>query len=281
MRDLIDKETGEIFNDVIYIKTKESNLKNKDIRSSLKLDRHYNNFIFMNYVASSKLLLEDVNLTQSEITRTIFISSFIGKNNKLMITERTCADKNKLKKELNIANTQFKILYKKLISNNILIEKSDGIYFNNKYAFCGNIALNTERKHETDIIRIYKENIRNVYKQVDSSGHKQLSIFFLLIPFISFEYNIICFNPLESDRSKVVPIMIDELSKQLGYNEKRFKNIINELSKLKDIQDRPIIKQVINIIDGKKRISIIVNPNIIYAGRDVRNISDISIIFKR
>ena len=63
MRDLIDKETGEIFNDVIYIKTKESNLKNKDIRSSLKLDRHYNNFIFMNYVASSKLLLEDVNLT--------------------------------------------------------------------------------------------------------------------------------------------------------------------------------------------------------------------------
>ena len=104
---------------------------------------------------------------------------------------------------------------------------------------------------------------------------------FLLIPFISFEYNIICFNPLESDRNKVIPIMIDELSRQLGYNEKRFKNIINELSKLKDIQDRPIIKQVINIIDGKKRISIIVNPNIIYAGRDVRNISDISIIFKR
>lgn len=267
-RTVYDIDTGEIIENVKYIVT-EARQKQDQQRANRRLVRSNENFIFLAYEACKSLNI-DIDreiFNQADITRIIYISSYISNDNRLMLTERTPMTKEKLSELMGLNDRVFKTFYNKLLSNNILIERDEYLYIDKKFMFFGRI-----RNHKYSFIRAYKSNIRLLYNRVPITKHKQLSILYLLIPFINIKYNTVSQNPFETDKDKVIPMTIEELSAYFEYNLKSFISLIDFLSDLKDKDNIPIIKQVINKNKSTKDNSIIVNPRVIYAGSDYRDV---------
>lgn len=274
-RAVYDIDTGEIIENVKYIVT-EARQKQDQQRANRRLVRNEENFIFVAYEACKRLNIDNKDIfNQADITRIIYIASYLSNDNRLMLTERTPMTKEKLSELMGLNDRVFKRFYNKLISNNILIERDDCLYINKKFMFFGRI-----RNHKYSFIRAYKSNIQLLYNKVPVSKHKQLSILYLLIPFINVKYNIVSQNPFEEDKYKVIPMTIEELSAYFQYNLKSFISLVDFLEDLKDKDNIPIIK-TLNNSKNKKDRSIVVNPRVIYAGSDYRDVEAFCPLFNR
>lgn len=274
MSTLIDPDTNKIINNVVYIVT-EDYLRYKRDKENKKLCKSDDNFIFITYKACKQLNIDDSIFTQSDIARIVYIASYSANKNKLMITERTPMTKNRLFDLMNLDAKFFNRFYKKLIKNNVLIEKEENLYFNEKIMFFGKI-----KNHQYNVIRAYKDSIQRLYKSVSAKQHKRLSILYMLIPYINIKYNIICKNPFEADKNRVKPITLEELSSIFKYNLKSFIVLVDFLSDLLDKNNNPVIKQVLNT-KNKKDNTIIVNPRVIYGGNDISDVAAYFPIFNR
>lgn len=272
METVIIKDTGEIIDNVCRIYTQEQlEIMNKKNKKSLV--RSKDNFIFITYKLLTSLNIENGDFNQPDIARIIYIMSYISNDNRLMFTERTPMTKDKLSELMGLNKKVFNTFYNKLIKNNILIEKDNYLFINKEFSFYGSIKGN-----RYNIIRIYKKNIRQLYNCVSSSQHKQLAILYLLIPFINIKYNIVCSNPQEEDEDKVKPLTIEQLAEYFNYNLKYFTSLIDFLFSLKDKDNNPVIKTV-NNTKNKKDNTIVINPRVIYAGNDYRDVKAFSTIF--
>ena len=272
METVIIKDTGEIIDNVCRIYTQEQlEIMNKKNKKSLV--RSKNNFIFITYKLLTSLNIENIDFNQPDIARIIYIMSYISNDNRLMLTERTPMTKDKLSELMGLNKKVFNTFYNKLIKNNILIEKDNYLFINKEFSFYGSIKGN-----KYDIIRLYKKNVRLLYNNMSSKEHKRLAILYLLIPFINIKYNIVCSNPLEEDENKVQPLTIEQLAEYFNYNLNYFISLIDFLFSLKDKDNNPVIK-TINNTKNKKDNSIIINPRVIYAGNDYRDVKAFSTIF--
>lgn len=279
MKKIIIQDTGEIIEDVTKIITKkQSDLISKKIKDSLFRDE--SNFIFLTFKRLNELNLRyNEILDQADITRIIYMSTFLNYDNKLMKTERKPMTKEMLFKKMNMEKSGFNKFYKRLLTTDIIIEKDNELFLNKKYCFCGRLNKNTKNDTESSVIRIYKAQVQYLYETIETSKHKQLAVFFMLIPFLNNEYNIVCENPLEEEIKEIIPLSIENLAEIYDYNIKSFIILINSLSRLTDIQGEQIIKQVENVVGVRKYNTIVVNPKIIYAGHNYKNVEFLSVLF--
>lgn len=274
METVIIKDTGEIIDNVCRIYTQEQ-LETINRKNKKSLVRSKDNFIFITYKLLSSLNIENDNFTQPDIARIVYIMSYLSNDNRLMLTERTPMTKEKLSELMGLNKKVFNTFFNKLIKNNILIEKENYLFINKEFSFYGSIKGN-----KYDIIRIYKKNVRLLYNNMSSKEHKRLAILYLLIPFINIKYNIVCSNPLEEDENEVQPLTIEQLAEYFDYDLKRFISLIDFLFNLKDKDENPVIK-TINNTKNKKDNSIIINPRVIYAGNDFKDVECLCVLFNK
>ena len=274
MQTIIIKDTGEVVDNTCRIYPQEQFetivKKNKKL-----LVRSKNNFVFITYKLLTSLNIENGDFNQPDIARIIYIMSYINNDNRLMLTERTPMTKNKLSELMGLNKKIFNRFYNKLIKNNILIEKDNYLFVNKDFSFYGSIKGN-----KYNIIRLYKKNIRLLYNNMSAKEYKRLAILYLLIPFINIKYNIVCSNPLEEDETKVIPMTIEQLAEYFNYNLKSFISLVDFLESLKDKDNIPIIK-TFNDSKNKKNRNIIINPRIIYAGNDYRDVECLCVLFDK
>lgn len=280
MQTVIIKDTGEVVNNVCRIYTQEQ-LETIAKKNEKSLVRSKNNFIFITYKLLTSLNIENEILTQSDITRIIYVSTYMSKSGKLMKTERTSMSKEALQEKLKLKKSEFAKLYKKIIDLDILKEKEDGLYLNQKYFYIGTLKGKLDNNFENMYIKAYIKQIRFLYENVLPKEHKQLAILFLLIPYINRKYNIICSNPLEEDANKVFPLTVKELAYILKYSDvNNFCKIILKLLNIKDLENNDILKIVMNG-SGIQSASIIINPRLIYAGNDFKDVECLCVLFNK
>lgn len=180
------------------------------------------------------------------------MSSFAGRNNILMNTERTRLNFDSLKEKMKLSDTEFYRLYRLLIKNNIILENKEKLVLSSNTAVFGEI----KDIYFSQYIKIYIKNIRYLYERAEPREHKRLSMLYRLAPHLHIKHNILCSNIFEKEKDKIKPLKIKELALIFRYNELAFKRLIQYLASLKDKDNIPILK----IIDG----SIVISPKIMY-----------------
>lgn len=180
------------------------------------------------------------------------MSSFAGRNNILMNTERTRLNFDSLKEKMKLSDTEFYRLYRLLIKNNIILENKEKLVLSSNTAVFGEI----KDIYFSQYIKIYIKNIRYLYETAEPREHKRLSMLYRLAIHLHIKYNIVCSNIFEIEKDKIKPRKIKELALIFRYNELSFKRLIQYLASLKDKDNIPVLK----IIDG----SIVISPKIMY-----------------
>lgn len=270
---MVDIETGEVFDNVKYIRIAESDKAYEMMKSKKLFNKSNENFIFLTYKMLKEININKEIFKKEDITKIIYIASFMNYDCKLMLTERTPMTKTILKKKIGISNDRFDKFYKKLIVNKVLAEKNGYIYFNDKIAFRGKPSDRSD-----NFTRIYRDNIQKIYENIDIREHKKLSILFLMIPYLNLKYNIICKNPYETNEDLVEPLTLGEMAELFGITERSFITSIKYLKSVRDINGNPLIAEISICPEISKNVFII-NPRFIYAGNNVKDVVGICPMF--
>lgn len=243
-------ETGEVIEDVRYLLT-DRFLSKKEKENSK--NRSNESFIFLNF-KNGNLNIDKSIFTQSEITRIIYISTFLKNENRLMQTERVPLSIESLNKALNLNYKVFQRFLKKALENKVIINKEGALYFDKEIAFFGGI----KKSYKYNFTRIYTKNFRYIYENSTSREHKKIACLFKLIPYINMQYNILCTNIFETEIEKIQPLKEKDIGDILGYSKQGTIDILKYFGNIKLKNQEPVISKIEKYY--------VVNKKVLYAG---------------
>lgn len=120
--------------------------------------------------------------------------------------------------------------------------------------------------------RFYDRWVQTLYKNVSTRKHRYLGYIFQLLPYISVEYNVLCYNPMEEDITKIEFVSLGELCKQIGYDSSHADRLLKVYRQMRFPvidEDGMHAERFVSITyDGLNRhnAKVFVNPRILYSG---------------
>lgn len=268
-------------NEEIIIKKKDKQLTNKQkklINQKQDLKRFCNKqggFVHMFYV-NSKLLFYDLDIDRANIARIIYLATYIDYNDRqanLLIKyskNHTIQPmtREEMKKVLNLSKSIFESFLTEMKKNELIFEADNKFYINPKYFSKG------KEKGDKSYTRLFISNTRYLYENCTARQHKTLSYIYQLVPYTSYELNILCRNPLEKDFTKLKKLTCKEICEILSISTNK-----KSMYKFRESLKKFYIK-----VDGRKYYFIsyvtvknaygikdyfVINPNCIWSGSNV------------
>lgn len=239
------------------------NKKKKYINKYAK--RSDNPFYFVNK--------EDVfaDIPPASLARLIYLNSFRNfKDNVLMLTQRKKMKINNLQEVLKISRMSVNRFLDDVCPKYLKIN-DDKTIKPNKDFFCKGDIYNKQW------LRVFNSGIKALYEKCSGSS-KILGYIFMMMPYINYKYNVLCFNPEETDKEKIQRMTVAEFCDNIGFDRKHYKRLIAQYNNIVfDVKGKKekfctYTNDGINIIDSY----ITVNPSVIYGG-EVKNIEEVKI----
>lgn len=217
------------------------------------------------------------NVSKASLVRLIFVATFLHKDlgvqeNRLTDTKgKSFFTKKEIKKVMKLSDTCFAEFWNEMIENGIFsINENNEVLINGDIFKYGQIQdLNENR------IRLYCTAIRRLYVRCPARQHKVLGYIFRMIPFVSIEQNIICYNPEEKDSELIRPMALKDFCKHIKYDVANIRRLLKDLLSIR-IDGQQLIKCV---SDGDiQNDYLIVNPRVYFAGN---NKTDVMALFNQ
>ena len=183
-----------------------------------------------------------------------------------------------LQELLGLKKTEFMNAKKELIKiHKILLIREDGAVMPNPMFFQkGKIKRKKDLKMA---VRIFEEGIQEIYRKAKPKEHKKIGVLIKLLPFINYGYNVVCFNPEESDLTKVRRMTLKDICVAIEYDETNASRLKRELLKMK-VDGRPVV--MISLVEDKN--CVFINPKVYHKGgneKTLRYLMDIFEIFEK
>lgn len=264
------ESTGEVTEYTKALYTDEKIAKDSQIKQYILSKKESHTFIneelghFYFYFYTKMNDLED--LSNQYKVRYIMLATYLEYgSNKLVGKESGKGNinlkltKKDLKIILTLSDSEFLKTIKALEEYNLVYELDGGYYLNNDYCIKGE---NINKKD--DYTRVFINTFRNLYWNTKSMYHKQLYTFFLLIPYINIQSNIICKNVDEESIKQIIPINTSNMAEVLGVAQKHSSRLYNDLRRFKINEEYVIGKFDIGGVQ-----SMIINPKVYYSGDNI------------
>lgn len=259
-------ETGEVFENA-DLRTDEQRKQYKkylDRQQEIKFKyaeindkyKRYGTFVWFIYHSQQVL---DLGITPDQLTKLIYLSTFLDYRNKLMIKKDKHMTRADMQDVLKVSERTFKTFWSAIVKAKILKIDSDDkcLYINSAIFKRGNFELNED---ETKI-RLYINGIRHLYEKATPSEHKFLSYLFQAIPYVNKDYNIISHNPLEPELDLVKPMQMAEYCEIIHYDPNNARKL---KTKMKSLTMNG--KNIFSFVDNGNGLFCYVNPYVYYAG---------------
>lgn len=276
----INPMTGEYFSpeEVVYIQTEEQrdaarlrfkqSMAARTFRESPEVSSH-GPFVWSVYATTTKLYPD---ISSATLTRLIFLATYVWYDGKLHKSIAKMMRKEDAEIEMRLPKETFRRFWNEVVDLGILAEDEDGtILMNKKYFQKGRLDIPNQVMAAT---RIYIRGVRELYWASTPKSHKKLSILFQIVPFVSREFNVICWNPQETDQTLLKPMSLAELCEAIGYDATNASRIGKMLLDPKfTTKDSDKEQSVVRFVTGDcKRYEIFIHPEIYYAGHQWENV---------
>ena len=126
-RDIVDIETGEAFLNVTVTTERDRQNYKKILEAKQKYEfqgveiqkqyKKYGSFVWLLYNAGQVL---DLGIQPDELTKLIYISTYMGYNNRLMVSEDESMTKKQMREILRVSEDTFHKFYISLTNKSIL-----------------------------------------------------------------------------------------------------------------------------------------------------------------
>lgn len=293
----IDTDTGEVLGNVL-LKNKSEQLvmkvvNEKQVRAIKKktenkvtISEHIeqNEGAFVHFIYKyGKPIMESLELkcggnkANIHIIRFIQLATYSTFGGKLFDSNRNRIKRSSLKTIWDTSSkNSIKETYDLLMECGYIYETEEGyIMISDDLIVKGAIDdFKKLKKDDKDLTytRLFSKNIQSLYEGTEPKARKQLANLFKILPYINFKHNILCANPTETDKNKLVLYNWTDLARICGYDETNITKFKRELWKLK-IYGYNTIGQ----FSSGNSYYICVNPKLYYSGD---NIEDVDFLYK-
>ena len=257
--------------------------KGNEIRKSKEgfsvfIDENFGSFFFNKYNKTLDKFMVDGKYESAMAFRFLYLCTYMDYDNKLRFgcnfrgKERAFMVEKDLQEVLGLSERETRNTKKFLLSLGILKMDSEGVLFVDKmYSKKGQITESFNREST----RVFDGAIRKLYEESKAIEHKKLGLFIKLIPYINFKFNILCFNPKEEVEELVKPMDMKDLCDVVGYAQKNSARLKRELFGIKVNG-----KFIIGTFETGAGSSIVINPNIFYAGNKLEELKWLTAMFR-
>lgn len=214
------------------------------------------------------------------IGRLAFLSTYLSFGNRLLITEENVPmRKGDLSGILCLSRPTTNNFYDECIESNLMFDRgTDGLYLNELF-YRGKVNKTDKSKQA----RLYCDTVRSLYHMMEPKKHSRFGYVVQLIPFLNWEWNVVCKNPEERDSDAVVPMSLTDICNELEIDVKhiaRFHQSLTEpIFEYQGEMQQLCASMQTKTSQGMQK-TLYVNPNLIYAGSDFTKVEGISIAFK-
>ena len=217
-------------------------------------------------------------LSGATITRLMFLATYMDYDGALVSgnyggkgNARDYLTKKDVQKLLQLKDTTFTKFWSELQDNQLISEIDDKLYLSQEMFARGKVnkkVLSVMADKDYYITRLYSNAIRDIYTKSKTTTHTALSYIFRMIPFVNRKYNVLCFNPLEEDFSKIKYMTVGDFCDQVGYDRGNATRLFHELYKPTFVTEKGE-QAAVRYVSGKnlrkESFYIFVSPRVYYA----------------
>lgn len=228
----------------------------------------------------NNLLFNELDIEKQNISRIIYLATFIDYNTNqenLLIKHGQNykiepMNKIDIQNKLKLKVDPFHSFMQDVKKNGLLFEVDGKFYLSNKYFTKG--KSNFKSKEYT---RIFIKPVQYLYEHTTPRQHGALSYVYQLIPYMNYETNIICSNPLETDFCKLNKMSLKEVCFMLGLktDRKATYRLKETLSKFYiKVDNQRYYVFAYAVINGNIDYYV-VNPLVVWGGNNADNLKEV------
>ena len=207
------------------------------------------------------------------LAKIIYLLTYLDYDKNILVVRDSVTEpyrpmlRDDVRKVIRLHRSKFDNFWKKLMATGIISENEDGSLSVSSHFFRGKLSKGD--KQGTAAMKIFTHAVRYLYENTEVRSHRYLAYLYRLIPYISLKYNILCFNPLETQDTNIRKMTAKDLCELLGMDESNQKRLIDTLFKLSFVDKkgdkRSVITVVTNYRNDERRNFILINPQF-YSG---------------
>lgn len=285
-----DKKTGKDYTSVVYevegpagsevFIRHPAQLEAIDRKKQQEIERVRNRDLNFYFVLSKD---RRGTLEPHTIARLFYLATFLHPNdNILRYDDGTEIKRAEMAKLMGFSDGTLDNFLRE-VSNRYVFRQPDGTMAISPDFFRGQIADRIKEGANNGHQRVFIKSLRELYRQTPTSKHRYLGYLFLLLPFVNWEYNVLCWNPDEKDVDKINPMSLSDFCEAIGYDDNEGRNSGKLLSAYKRLtfkmrgKEMDVCAYMQNLVTGQKYF--VVNPYVIYRGHDRRKVEAFRTLF--
>lgn len=210
-------------------------------------------------------------VSNSLLAKIVYLITYMDYETNLLVIQdsSTSPKRPMLKKDvanvIRLYRTKFNKFWTEMLSTGIIMEEPDG-KLRVSPLFCkGSLT----RKNKV-AMKVFTHAVRYMYENIDVRSHQYIAYLFRLIPYINLRYNVLCQNPLETNKSEIVRLTARDMCHILKIDDTHIVRFMKQiLLKLFFVDINGSKQSVLLFLSGSKddklRSFVLVNPQF-YAG---------------
>ena len=213
------------------------------------------------------------SLKEGTYARLAYLATYLDFDQRLAKTRKASMSKKDAEKVLGLSRAEFYRFWGEVTDAKCIKEDEDGTLRLPKKLFIkGRI---TSKSYQAGFAKVFVRQMRKLYKAVPAKSHRYLGAVFQMLPYISVKFNILCWNPLETDIDKVEPMTLTDFCVLTGRSKSDVTKLRREYQKVKFTMEDGITRWfcafVRSTVGGQtEREIIVINPRVVFMGEDWR-----------
>lgn len=272
-----------ILPDNIGIYDIEQNKIRKELYAELNDEIKYTNTYsphntYFKYYISGFECISDIS--EHDISRLMMLATYISHDNYLTKdNSNVFLEKSDLVRILNLTERTFRRTFNELVEHGYLSGDDNGFSVNSDVFHYGKDCFRPLAEKER-YTKMYKMAIRSVYNTLKPSQHKILGYMFKLVPYANAEHWVLCKNPLEMNKSKIIPLTLNEICEIINYSKNNCRRLRNEINKIVFTYKGKNQRFMMSTITSDNEEIVTINPNIVFGGNPSKRDRKISEYFE-
>lgn len=218
------------------------------------------------------------------LARVFYLATFLRyDDNKLYAQDGQPLTKNDLAGLLRLGSSSFKGFWNEVAGKYIFVLDDGSLSIIDEF-FRGTLGgrINPENQ-ETGYQQVFIKSLRELYLQTEPKKHRYLGYLFMILGQINWEYNILCWNPSETDRSKIETMDLDDFCRCMGsggYTANQRQRLLDAFRKLVftvEGTEQYLCAYMEDRISGKSYL--VLNPNVVYRGTKRTRVDGFGVFF--
>lgn len=129
--------------------------------------------------------------------------------------------------------------------------------------------------------KLYIAVLKELYEKIPVTQHKRLGYVLKMLPYLNFEYNILCHDPTVKTRDKISPLTMEEFCELIGHDKTHASDLAKDYGRLTFTVNgnNEVFCKFLSDGSNINTAHIYINPRLVYKGTNPRKVTAIGLSF--